>query len=173
MRDGRDKVCSTHYTRVDIGGKITSEKISSKAFDERFKGVKGVTTNETKSADPSINTIEVADCITIFGRYSLYWGAQVACGHFSNPTTKDEVLEFFDDFGFDKEACDLILIGGDALTARQEEGSLLLNIQDAIKEYFPNGLTHVKVELLNVVPDDQTYLDANLNINGTLTYCTY
>ncbi len=161
-------------TSAGPGGTLINmaEVISQKAFDQLFAKALKIGTGESRlSGASSITSIEIGDCITVFAVEKI--DGKIGCiigWHIDDGSTIDGIREEFDKWAESDLEHDFFIIGGNQ-EATQGEGCLLENIHVAISGYFTGDFKIVH-ELVDLNPDGLfKYVSANLQMNGTFSYC--
>ncbi len=133
-----------------------------------------ITTDESKmSGETSISSIECGDCITVFTIEKEDGITDAIMGwHLSDGSTVEEIIDEFDEYTDANLDHDFYIIGGNKGTT-QGQGCLLENIHAAIKERF-TGKSKILKELVHLnAANGLTFVSANLQMNGTLSYCLH
>jgi hypothetical protein len=184
----------THWMNIPL-------TLSEKDFFEQF-GVgdaKQIGTDEKAySEDISITSFDIGDCITLFaiekeaGKIKAVIGWHIGDDTSVEDLKGDEYLDAFitgnsvdsdeSDSSEDLEETepqipqktyDLYIIGGTKHTT-EGHGCLLSNIHQAIEEFFFKRTFTIKKELVNLNAGTiNEFVSANLQIDGTLTFCCH
>lgn len=184
----------THWMNIPL-------TLSEKEFFDQF-GIgkaKQIGTDQTKcSEDKSITSYDIGDCITLFalekeaGKIKAIIGWHIGDGESVEDLKGDEYLNAYitgnsvdsdepessedledTDTQIPPKTYDLYIIGGTKHTT-EGQGCLLNNIHQAIEEFFFEGTYTIKKELVNLnAGTTNEFVSANLQIDGTLTYCCH
>ncbi len=140
-----------------------------KTFPQNYDICKFIETDEvTTSEDKPIISVEIGDCITIFGIKRDDTGKIIGIAgyHVAAGTELEEMSKMLGCFAHEGTT-DIFLIGG-------TESS----INDGLVETICNGLNQVLGEKHKVVEEKlnlpgKEYISASLQMDGTLTFCRH
>jgi hypothetical protein len=154
--------------------KISPVKMSEKSFNKLFgseKAIQLVTDEFQMSGERSITSYAIGECITVFVVEKIDGKTDSIMGwHLSLDSTVDDIIGDFNEMAEAKLDHDIYIIGGTEDTVEGED-CLLENIREAISRAF-KGKSKIVLELLNLNTDGKfDYISANLQMNGTLSYC--
>jgi|GEM_PF-5020929 len=117
----------------------------------------------------SMNACWIDDGIVLFGiEKRLSKPASVMGYHISDKTSVSVIIMMLGIFANEENDYDLYLIGGKETTT-SGQACLLENIHTAIDDFF-KGKVNIVQRLINLCGMD-TFIHANMNMDGTLTYC--
>lgn len=150
------------------------QEIHVDEFSRRFEKAKQIHTDEVAfSKESSISSVEMDDCITIFGVKQDDSGkiTEISAYHPSSLTEEEEMLEeYFDSFQKAASISFYIIGGNDTSTA---PGDLLSTILTTIQNYFGNTEC-IKEQLTGINKGSSNqFSTANIQMDGTLTYCLH
>lgn len=149
---------------------------SKREFDQNFADAKKIATDqETANDKGSITSFGIGDCITLFAvskynsKIENIWGL-----HISNDQKLEEIKERINDYFYQNRKYSLYVIGGTPITTLGND-CLLMRIGKAIQSIFKkNQIEHINNAYLNLTQHTTyKYVDANLQMDGTLTYCLH
>lgn len=150
------------------------KEIPADEFFRRFQNAKQIHTDEVEfSQESSISSVEMDDCITIFGIERDADGkiAEISAYHPASLTDEEEMLEeYFDSFEKGASISFYIIGGNDASTT---PGDLLSTILTTIENCFGNTEC-IKEQLTGINKGSSNqFSTANIQMDGTLTYCMH
>jgi hypothetical protein len=168
---GITKVTSTGPAEaLQNSPQVISEEVFEKLFGSG-KSLEIYTDESQLSGNKSISSMEIGDCITVFAVEKENGKTDCIMGwHLDDGSTIDGIKKQLEKCGDSELEHDFYIIGGNQGTT-QGEGCLLENIREAISGYFI-AESKIVFELVNPNADGKfKYVSANLQMNGTLSYC--
>jgi|GEM_PF-3919445 hypothetical protein len=159
-------------------------EVSRAQFLAQFQGAKGVnsedhtSTNLEEGGVRSITSLDMNDCITVFGiaKYEQRI-KQIFAYHVTSQTEQngdDGIEDVLEGYNFEGGRFEFYIIGGNATSIGE---GLLGSIRSAIENVFGQREMQIMEELTdlnaNEAEEDDYYVSANLQTDGTLTYCRH
>lgn len=160
---------STYY-QLNTPDELSYEKFMSKFHrksNQIFK--EGAAYSEGRS----ISSIGMTDCITVFALEKTPHQIKAIMAWHLLPELRSETIQnAFDQMAFKNRSYEIYLIGGSTKTTTGKE-CLLKNIHQALKKFFTNPPV-IRQELVNLnMNRANCYVDANLQMDGTFSFCRY
>jgi len=151
-----------------------AEAISEKSFKKSFgmgKAFQVLMGQYEVSEDKSITSLECAEGITVFALEKVEGKAEsIMAWHLEAGREIADIQLQFNEITEPEAHCEIYIIGGNEKTT-EGAGCLLEKIEQAITGFF-QVQPRIIHKLVNLNPDGKfKFVSANLQINGTLSYC--